>query len=625
MEWREIYRLLSGMFDQDACLEEVKAIWENDRWFSRDRFNLTAKYCAEAMKSAGLDVEMLPLKADGKTKYFDWTMYPGWDVDHAILSYADGEVISDYHKMPCCLMMYSPSTPTGGVEAQVILPQKEDLEKINGSQQQIAQCCERYSGKILFATEDIGGWVNLAQKSGALGVIADVTWLYPGIRNSREELYDECIWNIMDQKATVFGIQVTPRQGDELRRRMALGPVKVKVDIQTRRYDGISYTIAGCLEGTEPQLPALMIYGHLYEPGANDNASGSGAIVYLAKLFGNAVRKGELPRPRRSIYFVVGDECNGSMGYLASHPEKEFLCAIVTDMIGTEKGDNATLSLGYDPVSNWSFADAALYTLAQVARKESGDFPSLVTSIGAGTDIIMADPCFGMPTVALMASPALSYHSSMDRPDRIEKTTLGRNALIAAAYLWGFANVSDKDEDFLNSLKEQIDRQIKEQMEGAHPRKQKQLLKARERAWFSMKRLSIAKTKEDEMLIEKDGIADFLGEDWTGQERSDELPEEMAATIPAYAAKTGSRIPKRLVKGTLTLSGEYHDRVFHTAWNGNYMIITSWADGKRNLWEIAYQSAVEKNKCSDEEIREEFELVSDFFLFLEQKGYVTWL
>ena len=86
--------------------------------------------------------------------------------------------------------------------------------------------------------------------------------------------------------------------------------------------------------------------------GANDNASGTGAILYLAKLFAKAVRDGILPRPERTIRFMMGDECWGSMGYLACHPENAHLCGIVGDMIGTETGDRAELALCYDPVSN---------------------------------------------------------------------------------------------------------------------------------------------------------------------------------------------------------------------------------------------------------------------------------
>jgi hypothetical protein len=54
------------------------------------------------------------------------------------------------------------------------------------------------------------------------------------------------------------------------------------------------------------------------------------------------------------------------------------------------------------------------------------------------------------------------------------------------------------------------------------------------------------------------------------------------------------------------------------------MVVTCWIDGKRSLWEIAYRSAVEKNKCTDDEIREEFGFVSDLLGMLEENGYICW-
>ena len=293
-----------------------------------------------------------------------------------------------------------------------------------------------------------------------------------------------------------------------------------------------------------------------------------------------AVRDGRLPRPRRTIRFMMGDECWGSMGYLACHPEKKHLCGIVADMIGTEKGDNAVLSLRYDPLSNWSFADAALFALAEIAGKESGEFAAEEVYVDVGTDNIIADPCFGVPTVALVASPTLSYHSSMDTPDRIEPAVLTRNALITGAYLWFMANADGQDCPYLAEL---IRRQTAHRLEGAAPRRKELLLQAQDRALSGL---------------------NLLGGSYPA-------PEEAVEPMPDYAKATGSRIPVRKVLGVLNLNGEYNGRTIKTSWNGDCMVVTCWIDGKRSLWEIAYLSAVEKNKCTDDEIREEFGFVLD--------------
>lgn len=580
MDLEKIYCLLKEMFDGGECFAQMKAIWDNDRWFSRDKFNLTARYCAETMEKAGLSVEMLPLKADGETMYYDWKMPIGWDAEKAVLRYAGGEIIADYREKPCQLTMYCPSTQ-GIVEGEVIVPDREDPEP------------EKYRGKILLVREPVVKWTRFADSVGAIGVLSDVIPLLPGVRDSREELYDECPWMGMSARAKCFGMHLTPRQADALRRRMQLGPVRLQAEIKTRTYAGISYTVIGEIPGTEPGEPAVLGCGHLYEPGANDNASGTGALLYLAKMLGEAVREGRLPRPRRTIRFLLGDECWGSMGYLATYPEKKHLCGIVADMIGTEKGDRAILSLRYDPLSNWSFADAALFALADIAKRQSGDFAAEDVYVDVGTDNIIADPCFGIPTVAMVASPALSYHSSMDRPDRIEPDTLTRNALIIGSFLWAMANAEEADHPY---LAEQIRLQTAYRSKDASPRREALLRQAEARAFHSLNRLGAAYP----------------------------VPVETAAPMPDYAMATGSRIPVRKMLGVLNYVGEYNGRKLRASWNGECMVNTCWADGKRTLWEIAYLSAVEKNRCAEEEIREEFEFVSDFFAALEEIGYLCW-
>lgn len=586
MNLEQIYRFLQGRWKPEKCMEKVAGIWENDRFFTRDRFHKTAAFCADSMKKAGLSqVELLPLKADGKTRYFDWQMPICWEAEEATLCYEDGELILDRREMPCCLATYCPSTPVGGVEAEVVIPTRDDPDP------------EKYRGKMLLVAETVSKWTSFAQEHGAVGILSDYITLFPGVRNSREDLYDECIWLGMDYRATVFGMHLTPRKADRLRQQLQEGPVRLRANIRTRTYEGISYTVSGALEGEDPSLPEVLVYGHLYEPGANDNASGTGAILYAAELLAAAVAQGSLPRPRRTIRFVMGDECWGSMGYLALHPERRQLCGMVADMIGTELVDRAVMSLCYDPAANWSFADGALYALAQIAGRNSGAFASVDDGFAVGTDNIMADPCFGMPTVALVASPALSYHSSMDRMDRIEPATLTRNGLIMASYIYGIAGA---EENMCRELEEAIRKQIKERAEKAvHPRQRIQLQQMEQRALCSLNRLVKG------YYIPETAVSE----------------EEM----PDYAKEDGHRIPERLVLGALTHRGEYNGKKYKTAWNGNLTIPCCWADGKRNLWQIAWQAAVEKGNYTDEAVKEEFFMLRDYFTMLSVDGYVRWL
>ena len=593
MDWKKLYPILDKYFREDRCLERVTKIWENDHYISYDRYEETAQYCADSMAAAGLkEIEKLSLTADGKTCYHDWKIPKAWRVEHATLRYTDGEVISDYSQVPCCLSMYSPSTP-GPVEAEVIDVCGLTELPADGS----------LAGKILLTDLTAAQLLPQAQKAEALGILSCSVRLYPGIR-TREDVYDTCLWEGLGQKDlsnTVFGFKLTPRQADRMWELLKHGPVRVTADVKTEFYDGVVYTVSGLLEGTEPELPEVFAYGHLYEPGANDNASGSGALLELAQCFKEAIEAGVLPRPRRSIRFAMGEECGGSMGYLAAHPDRKMLCGGVFDMVGTENIDKAKLSLRYDPLANWSFADAALAASARLQeeyRNTAYDFIHHPFREGLGTDNIVADPCFDTPAIALVAAPATSYHSSLDTPDRIETDILKRNAMILGAYLYGLADGDRETCAFLEKeLRTLVDTDLSSQQD---PRGRRHIQEALERGLWSLTRIC--------------------------PELSFKKPQEEVPPLPAYAAETGSRVPVRIVAGPLTLAAhpELDNPRWRPAWNASLNIPLFWTDGQRNLWQITCQTAFEQQEFSDEQLEAKYRELSQYFEFLRDLGYIAW-
>jgi hypothetical protein len=112
---------------------------------------------------------------------------------------------------------------------------------------------------------------------------------------------------------------------------------------------GTSLNAAGLLEGGDPDLKSETVLitahydhlgtqnGHVY-PGANDNASGTVAVMELARLFAVA---GE--RPKRSVLFVVfGSEEESMLGsfYYTAHPLRPLAgtrAVLNLDMIGRDE------------------------------------------------------------------------------------------------------------------------------------------------------------------------------------------------------------------------------------------------------------------------------------------------
>lgn len=597
MNWKKLYRILEQKFDADRCVERVRRIWETDHFISYDRYAETARYCADSMLRAGLtQVEKLPLKADGKTLYHDWRIPKAWRVHHGTLRYASGEIISDYQQVPCALSMYSHSTD-GPVEAEVVNVTGWETLPEDGSLQ----------GKILLTDKKASNLVVQARQAGAVGVLSDgVVLLYPGTRDSKEDIYDACPWESLGQAdltAPMFGFKLSPRQGDRMRRELAQGPVRVIADVRTEFYDGEVYTVSGLLPGAQPELEEVFSYGHLYEPGANDNASGCGALLELAQCFQDAIAQGLLPRPKRSIRFAMGEECGGSMGYTACHPERKMLCAGVADMVGTEYIDRAKLTLRYNPLASASFADAALTISANICREMDGKdyiFPVYPMRDGIGTDNILADPAFRSPAIALVANPSTSYHTSMDTPDRIEPEIIKRNALLLGVYLYGLA---DADAETCEMLEAELRRQHQADLDALSqpdPRQVRHLREKLERSLYSLTRIC--------------------------PELPYEAPAEQVPPMPDYARDMGTCVPVRDVKGVINLFRHPNPGQcpWRPGWNAELNIPLFWIDGKRNLWEITVQSAFEMQQFTDEQLRQKFEDLAEYFTVLRECGYLHW-
>lgn len=141
------------------------------------------------------------------------------------------------------------------------------------------------------------------------------------------------------------------------------------VDLQANtRYDSVARTenIIGMIEGSDPALKNQYVLigahldhvgqqaGEIYFPGANDNASGSAAVLEIARVFSE-----EKFKPKRSVIFVLfASEEQGLLGskFMASHlpvPVDSVVAAINMDCIGY--GDSIQIGNGKSTPELWKF------------------------------------------------------------------------------------------------------------------------------------------------------------------------------------------------------------------------------------------------------------------------------
>ena len=97
---------IGSAVDTSHAMETMRKVWENDRWFTFDRFHATALYLKSRLQESGLrDIELLDAPADGVTRAGHWTMPLAWDVRHAQLEIIapapnpEFRILADYEKV----------------------------------------------------------------------------------------------------------------------------------------------------------------------------------------------------------------------------------------------------------------------------------------------------------------------------------------------------------------------------------------------------------------------------------------------------------------------------------------------------------------------------------------------
>ncbi|MGH9657996.1 MAG: M28 family peptidase, partial [Bryobacteraceae bacterium] len=257
-----------------------------------------------------------------------------------------------------------------------------------------------------------------------------------------------------------FGMIVSPRQGEELARLVRQGKtVKVRMRVQTRRGDSgaigqLMGELPGAIEGQD-----IVVVAHLDHPnpGANDNASGSAAILEALRALRRLVETGKLDPPRRTLRFWWSTEIVSEREYFRKHPEeaKKILLAVNLDQAGGDRHAANNLIAIYGPAWLPSWADDLIHNLAEhvknkYAPAEHAPSPLLVAPGGGSAPMRveywpyeplsdhLAFEARGVEIPAIsLAVPSLGViHSSADTVDRIDPTWLKRTTLLTLASAW---------------------------------------------------------------------------------------------------------------------------------------------------------------------------------------------
>ncbi len=411
-------------------------------------YHEAAEYVKAELKKMGLkDVRIEQYPADGKHAYWTYTSPIGWEARGAELSMVEPEnkLMASYHDIPQSLHTFSKGTSKDGVIAELI-------DVGTGSSDDDYKG-KKVKGKIVLATgRAIAVHEQAVEKRGAVGIITDtMPYEFPGVRESIDipdaHAYQGLWPSDKNLKKLAFGFSLSKRQGNHLRGLLKSGKtVKLRAVVDARLFPGHEDVVTATIKGSEKPGEEVFVVGHLChpKPGANDNASGSGAILEIARTITSLMRSGKIKRPKRTIRFLWVPETLGTVAYLAGHEDipHRFLAGINLDMVGEDQDAcGSTLTMTKTPDSLPSFLNDYMVDVferslksvdAHVAVGLATRFRFAVGTFSSGSDHAeFTNSTTKVPCVGFTQWPDKYYHTSMDTIDRVSEDSLRRIGWIA--------------------------------------------------------------------------------------------------------------------------------------------------------------------------------------------------
>ena len=392
----------------------------------------------EIDKLPGVEVKLHEYPADGKTTIGTWKAIHGWEAKSGKLTLIEPEetLLADYSAEPISLIAHSTSTD---IEAEVVFVGKgtshEDYEG------------KDVKGKIVL-TEGMARMVHRVAcvKMGAAGLL---TFVPPSGKDEIANLrrYD-AIWPDGEEKEqATFGFSLTQADGLKLKGMLEEGKtVKVKAKVDASLKAGKIEVLSALIPGEE-KTKEFWVVAHVCHPypGANDNASGSGAIMEALRVISQLIAEKKIPKPSYSIRFIWMPEWSGTIYFIDREKDslKNCIGMLNMDMVGADPAKaGSTLHLFRTPFSlPTTFNNVVRYWCETEAkrkdnRREGGTMAPLpfeFSKYSAGSDhFMLTDSTVGIPAVMLNQEPDRFYHTSTDSIDKIDTRQMGYASRIAA-------------------------------------------------------------------------------------------------------------------------------------------------------------------------------------------------
>jgi hypothetical protein len=422
----------------------------------------------------------------------------GWDYERGTLSLIPPSLIGaselrqasspreivlsrEQHRVALCINSFS--TPPGGVSLPLVdVGAGTNARDYEGKD---------VKGAVVLGTGAIGSLFNFAVRDrGAAGVISSAIAPY----TRPEETPNVLQWGSIpyDEQLRAFGFKATPRAAKRLRAHAATASARVHVDIASTFHRGPNRTLVAEITAATNRAERVVLVAHVQEPGANDNASGSGTLLSTALAIRAAIARGAVPRPARTLTFLWLDEIRGSERWIKDHPQDaaNVVAMMSLDMTGedtTKTGGTFLIEKGPDPSaiyprpsdphSEWGAGEVPrelvrghflndLHLGVCLRRARDTGWVVRTNPYEGGSDHTVFTR-HGVPALLNWHFTDRYYHTNLDTVDKVSEKTMGHVATAVATTAVFIAAADRTDQPALIKLIDAAER-AREETERAN-------------------------------------------------------------------------------------------------------------------------------------------------------------
>ncbi|HYG57014.1 MAG TPA: DUF4910 domain-containing protein, partial [Symbiobacteriaceae bacterium] len=373
---RSVIDMLKGEVSGQNCLDNVATIVRHHRIQASPGYRAAARDCLAILERGGLEASIATYPATGRNWYWNHLIPQEWACNDAELWLLgpDGsrlERLAWFQETNLSVIQRSCATPAAGVTAE--------LAAVENAQEAASWEGRDVAGKIvLVGNGDIHTMLHHARRAGAVGLVTARMTYVPPVRPEGDLpdalQYTSFWWSEGEEKS--WGFVLSTRTGDRLKDLLAKGPVRLWAKVDAGFGDGTIENVEAVIPGTGSD--EVLVVAHLChpKPSANDNATGAGTAMEVARVLRKLIDGGRLPRPQRTIRFLLPPEMTGTYAHLAclsAERRERIAAALNLDMVGENQNlTGSVLLCEYPPMACPSFAgDLLSLAVAGVAGESA--------------------------------------------------------------------------------------------------------------------------------------------------------------------------------------------------------------------------------------------------------------